>query len=297
MHKGVKRCVYRKVILCIGVLILSVVVLISCSQKSTRPENGLCNSGPFASVGVEVSLPLIPVSFHFETDGVNLAVDGNYALDFYFFEVKPYLIHESEGNPVSPCLRVIIIDPEWEENKEFYVNFNSENTFIVRVWTDQITEFEFSKDKWNARSPGNDNFISYEYSTNTLTIDATNNKISEVVITPEIQGEYQHTFFCTSFLKSNSNGFLKNPLHLVFAVFQDIVNTTREKLFDGFGRDAGSIFIFSIGVFGLILLIKRTLRNSNNRRLIVPILYSAAILIWIIFWVSVYVLPSTCIFN
>jgi hypothetical protein len=283
----------------IRAILLAIVLLCACTSfKPTVNEgNGTCHSEPFATLGFEVEIPLVPLTMRFDTNGIKFNIEPGISIDLYVVEIKPYATFESMGNPTSSCLKIVVQNPQWggDGTKKYYVNFDKQDVFQVRVKTDEYTEFVFSKDRWLARTPGKQDFINYEYSSNTLFINAADRQIDEVIITPEVPAKSRQDYFCLYGLPRNSNGFYAHPLMIVPALFQDITNSTRDLIINLVGVANSSVLMILTFLFGLSFIIKRLLAISKKGVTVKTFFLSLSILFWVIFWLNVYFANPACL--
>lgn len=270
--------------------------LVACGSSGLNEssESGTCQSAPFKG-GVQLTLPLTPLSVQIDSNGVNFILESSLSIDLFVIQLEPYIAFDSPGNPVSSCLKVEIKNPEWESGyRRFYVNFNKDNIFRVRVRTEDYTEFVFSKDRWIANPPGEQAFVRYEYSTNTLFLDASNGRVEEFQILAERPEAKEKYSFCVSQLENRRNRIFTNPVIYLFAYFQDFVNTTREAILGKFGPSGGGGVILLFGLAGILWSIAPLKRAKGlvTRNWIIG--RSIFLAIWTFFWLIVFFALPAC---
>jgi hypothetical protein len=272
------------------------VSLVSCSSSGTTQTdetNGLCQSAPFG-VGVELELPLIPISVLVDSDGLNFKIQSKLNIDLFIFQLKPYLTFDSPGNPISSCLKVEVYNSAWKNSyQRFYVNFNNQDIFRIRVKTGKFTDFDFSKDRWKASSPGESDFIRYDYATNTLFINASNGQIEYFEIVAERSETQKENNFCTYELQNEKNGSFINSGKYLLAFAQDRVNTTRNLIYEKFGPANGGIVIIILIIGGLFLAIS-IIKSRKDISCGKIILICVLLILWIIYWLTVYMAQPMC---
>lgn len=275
-------------------IFLTILILTGCTNSQQALDSGgTCQSLPFA--GVEVELPLIPISVLIDSRGIDFKIEGQIDIDLLVLELEPYIGFDEPGNPVSSCLKVQIRNPEWESGyRRFYVNFNKDNIFRVQVRTDEFTEFVFSKERWIANPPGEQEFVRYEYKTNTLYLDATSGRIEEFTIATELLDNSERYRFCVSELQNRGPEYFVNPFQYIYAFFQDFVNSTREVIFGKFGPFGGGVLIPLIWLAGVVLLLvplyrlkEKVSKNWIWRSFVV-------LSLWTSFWITVYNALPAC---
>jgi hypothetical protein len=266
-------------------------LLVSCTTqtKNIEDDSYSCNDNPF--IGIQVESPFIPLSFYITPEGVTYDLRSP-EIDLLVFRVRAYMPLGTHDNPRSTCLRVRVIDPDWEGGENsFLFNFRNHSNFKVRIKTEDFTDFfVYADGQLVAKDPNGSEFVRYDPNTSTLIIDATGSRVSEFQIIQD-NGENivrEPTCYERCYDELGTGVGLKQAI----ASLQDFVNSTRDYLQVHFKQSIVPfeilMILLSVGLFAI------SIKKFIEKKVFWGFAFGAVAILWFYFWIYLGMTPKIC---